>query len=311
VTADVSIVIPTRNRVRMVVRAIRCALGQTGVATEVIVIDDGSSDGTQAAVRDRFGDRVTLVRRDGGQGVGSARNEGIRRASGEYVAFLDDDDVWAPQKLISQIEVGEHTGRGWVYAGMVTVDARLRILYGVRPDPAEVIARDILVRNRLPSGPSNVVVRRELLESSGGFDPDLRYHEDWDLWIRLSRASPPACVDRPLLAHVEHGGNTPVDAILGDMRTIEERYAALRGGRQVDRGAVHRWIASAHLRERRRWRAARAYMDALLASPVESARWAALALRSDDIGPGTAYRRPPDEDGKAQAESWLAPLRED
>jgi glycosyltransferase involved in cell wall biosynthesis len=309
ITAQVSVVIPTRNRVELVLRAVQCALDQRGVDTEIVVVDDGSTDGTSDAVHHRFGGRVVTVRRDTAGGVSNARNEGIERSSSGLVAFLDDDDVWAPDKLVCQLDALDRSGRVWSYAGMVTVNEELRILHGVRPDPPEVIARDILLRNRLPSGPSNVLVQRDALRRAGGFDPGLRYHEDWDLWIRLNRIGPPSSVERPLLAHVQHGGNTPVDAIVRDLETIDRRYAAARGGRPIDRGAVYRWIAGARLAEGDRWSALRAYARAMVESPGESGRFALLAMSSRDIGPRTAYRRPPDPDWFEQAELWLRPLR--
>jgi hypothetical protein len=191
----------------------------------------------------------------------------------------------------------------------VGVDLELRILNGVRPDPPEVIAREILMCNRLPSGPSNVVIRRDVLLAVGPFDTVLRYHEDWDLWIRLAQTGPPAAVERPLLAHTLHQGNAPVDRIVHDLRVIEERYAALRGGRRVDWAAAYRWIASSHLVAGRRGAAARAYAQAVIRDPVRSARLAGKAVMSPDIGAGSAYRQPPDAEWRAQAEVWLAPLR--
>jgi glycosyltransferase involved in cell wall biosynthesis len=309
VMADVSVVIPTHDRRSLVLRAVRCAVEQRDVAVEVVVVDDGSSDGTGSAIRHEFDDRVTLVRNESPGGVSRARNIGIERSRSDLVAFLDDDDVWAPDKLFSQLDELERTKRGWVYAGMVTVDADLEILHGVRPDPPHVIAGEILIRNRLPSGPSNVVVKRDVLETTGGFDPGMRYHEDWDLWIRLSQLGLPAAVERPLLAHVVHGRNTPVDAVLSDLETVERRYADRRGDRRIDRGEVYRWIASSHLNSGRYLRAAHAYTRAVIHSPRESLALATLALGARDIGPGTAFRRPPDPDWREQAESWLAPLR--
>jgi glycosyltransferase involved in cell wall biosynthesis len=307
--SQVSVVIPTRNRKDLVVRAVACALAQVDVQPDVIVVDDGSTDGTSSALRESFGERVRIVRNARSTGVGAARNAGIREASATWVAFLDDDDVWAPDKLASQVREAKRTGRVWTYAGMVTVDSQLRIMHGVRPDPPERIARDILIRNRLPSGPSNVLVRRDALATAGGFDASLRYHEDWDLWIRLAQVGPPAAVVRPLLAHVVHGSNTPVDTILHDLAVIERRYATLRGRRRVDRAEVYRWIAGSHLVAGARWPAARAYLRALLASPLRSTRLAALAVASPGIGAGSAYRRPPDVQWESEAEAWLAPLR--
>jgi glycosyltransferase involved in cell wall biosynthesis len=290
-------------------RALHCALRQRDVDAEVIVVDDGSTDGTSRGIRDRFGKDVLVVRHAQGRGVSAARNEGIERSSCDWVAFLDDDDVWSPDKLRLQLDTASLQERLWVYAGMVTVDAQLRILYGNRPDSPERIALDILVRNRLPSGPSNVVVHRDALQAVGGFDPALRYHEDWDMWLRLAELGPPAAVIAPLLAHVVHGGNAALDPILRDLKVIERRYAPRRGARRVDRGYVHRWIAGSYLHVGNRRSAARAYFSALAASPVRSLTLGARAVFSPRAGARTAYRPPPARAWRKQAESWLAPLR--
>jgi glycosyltransferase involved in cell wall biosynthesis len=307
--ALVSVIIPTHNRKALLLRAVHCVIGQRDVDVELIVVDDGSSDGSAEAVRERFGSRVTLVRHEEPTGVSTARNDGIMRASGEWIAFLDDDDVWAPDKLTSQMAELERSGRLWVYSGMVATDVDLNILHGVRPDPPEVIADEILVRNRLPSGPSNVVVRRTALDEVGLFDRSLRYNADWDMWIRIARMGPPALVPRPLLAHVVHGSNMPTEWMLAEVRTLERRYASLRDGRRIDRGAVYRWDAWARLVAGHRWAAVRSYARALLASPLASTRLALSGLTSSAIGRSTVYRRPPDADWRAQAEAWLRPLR--
>lgn len=305
----VSVVIPTHDRKALLLRAVDCVIGQRGVDVEIIVVDDGSSDGSAEAVRERFGSRVTLVRHEEPTGVSTARNDGITRASGEWIAFLDDDDVWAPDKLTSQVAELERSGRSWVYAGMVAADVDLNILHGARPDPPEVIADEILVRNRLPSGPSNVVVRRSVLDEVGLFDPSLRYNADWDLWMRIARTGPPALVPRPLLAHVVHGSNMPTEWMLDELETLERRYASWRDGRRIDVGAIYRWDAWARLVAGHRWAAVRSYARAMVAAPSESARLALSGLTSSAIGGSTAYRRPPDPDWRAQAEAWLCPLR--
>lgn len=315
--ADVSVVIPTHDRQEMLVGAVHTALVQDDVDVEVIVVDDGSTDATAAVVRERF-PAVTVLRNERSSGVSAARNQGIDRATGAWVAFLDDDDLWAPDKLAAQVAALQASRRGWGYAGAVSIAPDLRIVHGTHPDPAHVIHRDLPVRNRLPAGPSNVIVHRQLLTRTGGFDVHLRPHADWDLWIRLAQSGPPACVDRPLVGYTLHGENMSVrsgrtkvdDAWLDEVDVIEQRYAQLRGDRRVDRGMVWRWIAGSHLR-RGRWRdGARAYLEALREAPWESLRLGFEATASSSVGRSTAFRQPPDRPWRDAAEAWLRPLRD-
>src|SRR6266542_1529901 len=100
---DVSVVIPTRGRVDFLSCAVGAALGQQGVNVEVVVVDDASPDGTASWVAKQREDRLRLVRQDTQRGVSAARNSGVQAARGTWVAFLDDDDAWAPDKLESQL----------------------------------------------------------------------------------------------------------------------------------------------------------------------------------------------------------------
>ena len=131
----VTVVIPTHNRKELLRYALMSALRQEGVALEVIVVDDGSSDGTAemlAALTDR---RVRVVHHETAQGVSAARNRGIEEARGEWIAFLDDDDLWAPDKLRLQLESATKSGRRWVYVGHVNITLANRVTGGGPPLP--------------------------------------------------------------------------------------------------------------------------------------------------------------------------------
>src|SRR2546421_10333643 len=114
-TPEISVVIPTRNRRALVSRALTTVLGQRNVDIEVFVVDEGSSDGTAELVRSLADSRVTVVRHETPKGVANARNAGLARARAPWVAFLDDDDVWAPDKLALQRDAA--TGARWACGG--------------------------------------------------------------------------------------------------------------------------------------------------------------------------------------------------
>jgi glycosyltransferase involved in cell wall biosynthesis len=293
---DVSVVIPTHNRRRLLGQAVRSALGQVGVEVEVVVVDDGSSDGTADAVAGLGDARVRLIRHRLPLGVAVARNAGAGAARGAWVALLDDDDLWAPDKLIRQLQAASAAEAGWVYAGVVEVDAEGRLLGGGPPPSPEALLAGLRRRNLMPAGSSNVVVRSDLLSESGGFDPRLRHLADWDLWLRLAGLGPPACVPAPLVAYRLHHGQATLDTtgMLAEASALEARHGA-------DRTAILRWAAWSHLRTGRRLAALRAYAGAVLAGDVASLARAAVVL----LHPHPSTARHPSRPARTEA-AWIA-----
>jgi glycosyltransferase involved in cell wall biosynthesis len=247
----VSVVIPTHDRRAWLELTLRSVLRQHDVL-EVIVVDDGSTDDTAETLAGLSDPRVRVVRHDTPRGVGASRNDGAARANGEWIAFVDDDDLWAPDKLARQLEAANATGRAWVYAGSVQIDEHSRIVGGQPAPPPEAVARLITRYNVIPGGCSNVIVRRDVFERAGPFDLRLKNTEDWEMWIRLNEHGPPAWVPRPLVGYRVHGGQASLDvaAILEGVSIIERRH-----GTRVDRGVIHRWMAEVCLRNGDRRRA--------------------------------------------------------
>jgi glycosyltransferase involved in cell wall biosynthesis len=278
----VSVVIPTHNRWRRLPRALRTALGQEGVDLEVVVVDDGSTDNSPAVLRSVRDPRVRVLRNETSRGVAAARNRGIQAADGEWIAFLDDDDLWSPQKLRLQLERAAATRADFAYAGAL----RLRepdVVLGVDAAPSPVdFARQMLITNVLPSGPSNVVARADLVRRLGGFDEALAFVADWDLWIRLgARGSAAACPDL-LVGYVEHEGNMSVsvgDAAIAEFRYLvaKHRSASDEAGARFDIARFMRGVAYGHLRAGRRLRAARTYVRGAVSGSVGNVARAAAA----------------------------------
>lgn len=306
---DISIIVPTRNRQRLLSLALRCAVGQLGVDVEVIVVDDASTDDTVATVSRLADRRVRLLRQATRGGVSAARNRGIADATGEWIAFLDDDDVWAPQKLSRQMEAAATAGRTWVYGGDVLVDEKLRVLRGAPPPTPERIMEALPKYNPVPTGASNVMVRADTLAKVGSFDPELRRTEDWDLWIRLARTGPPAWVPRPMVGYRFHGAN-----LLEETRSIVEEpdILAARYGIPVDRAAMQRRAAWSCLRAGHRLRAARHYAQAVLMGDVRSLGRAAVALLHPAAGSDRLFgliRGPRGaQEWRMEAQAWLDQL---
>ena len=138
------------------------------------------------------------------RGPAKSLNVGIEASRADWVAFLDDDDLWAPRKLATQLEAMEATGATWGYCAVATVDDRLEVVAGAEPPFPRPTSRrrcSGAIRSRRPS---IVVVRRDELERMGGFDERLRHAHDWDLYLRLARAARAAACPEVLVAYVDH-----------------------------------------------------------------------------------------------------------
>jgi glycosyltransferase involved in cell wall biosynthesis len=262
---DVSVVIPTRDRWELLPRAIRTALGQHGVTVEVIVADDGSQ--LPVPMRPPLSDTRVTVLRLPPLGVAAARNAGARRASGTWLAFLDDDDVWAPHKLTSLLGEARKAGARFAYSSVLMITENLTPLLIDPAPPTDRLLHRMLERNAIPGGGSNVVVDKTLFEQVGGFDESLSFLADWDAWLRLAGAADAAGVEEPLTAYSCHAGNWVLrdeDAVESDYRRLKEKHAALaeRHGVAPDRLRYERYIASSYLRVGRRSAAACRYLQA-------------------------------------------------
>jgi GT2 family glycosyltransferase len=301
---DVSVVIPTRDRVPQLRTALRSALAQDSVTAEVIVVDDGSAPAVAPHVRDLDG-RVTVRRHADPIGVSAARNTGITAAGGRWIAFLDDDDAWAPTKLARQLAAASETDRDWAYAGYVDVDAGLEVLAGTPPpDPDEVM--DLLTgHNSVPASASSVVVRATALARVGGFDVGLHVHEDWDMWIRLARFGPPASVPEPLVALRWHTSNrsSQMEAMLRELPVIAHRHHIA-----VDYTRHLRWAAWTEWRSGHAGAAARWYLSAAMRGDLPSLGRAAVVCARPQGAQRRIAQRPP-SNWAAAADEWLRELR--
>ena len=305
----VSVVVPTHNRSRLLRQTLASVSAQRDVDLDVVVVDDGSRDDTAAVIGSLHDARISVVRHVRALGVSAARNSGIRAARGEWIAFLDDDDLWSPDKLATQLNAARTGGRRWACSGSVTVTDGLQVVAGSPPSTADEINRLLPRRNAVPAGASNVLVHRELLEQAGEFDTRLRHMADWDLWIRLSALGLPAVVSEPDVAYRLHTDNASADAaeIEGEIAVIEERHASIRNGDTIDRAFVLRWAAWNLLRVGQRMAAARAYGHAVATGDPLSLGRAMMAIADPDVVERT-LRRGLDGAWAERATRWLVNL---
>jgi glycosyltransferase involved in cell wall biosynthesis len=191
----VSAVIPTFNRRRELAAAIASVLAQTRPVDEIIVVDDGSTDGTwetlQALSRDVQRPRIVLHRQEN-KGPSAARNAGVRLATGELIAFLDSDDTWLPEKTARQLELfAARPQLGLI--GIPIQDAG--VFRGRRL--VEIGIERLLFRNYFPT--PGVMLRREVLAAVGGFAEDMRLCEDYELWLRIAARHPCLLLNEELI----------------------------------------------------------------------------------------------------------------
>jgi glycosyltransferase involved in cell wall biosynthesis len=262
---EVSVVIPTRNRWRLLSsHALPSALAQEDVDFQVLVVDDGSTDETPAQLAELADPRLRVLRNDRSLRLPGARNAGARIADGAWLAFLDDDDLWSPRKLRSQLDCARESDAGWVYGRAVVVDGKLRVLEDDPfPAPGELPSL-LLGGNWIPGGGSNVAVRADVFRQSGGFDERLRFFEDWDLWLRLLDDGPPAACDEVVVARVEHGDNMAVrdrSEVMGAFESLLSKHRPLT---DADRRGVAEWLAFEQHRAGRRLAAAWLYFTIAL-----------------------------------------------
>lgn len=182
--ARVSVVLPTHNRCAALMRAVESVLGQTHPVAELIIVDDGSTDGTTEVVRRLMArsenTRVRLIAQPQ-RGPSSARNRGIEVAVGDFIAFIDSDDVWALRKLELQMPAFS-VGVGMVFTGY-TESGRESVLAGF---PEHLDSQIEVLLEGCIAVTSTAVVRRDAIADVGLFDESLRTCEDWDLWLRLA-----------------------------------------------------------------------------------------------------------------------------
>ena len=200
---NISVIIPTYNRAHTLSQAIGSVMKQSLPPAEIVIVDDGSTDGTAELVQNRFPNCRYLHQQN--QGVSSARNSGIAAASGEWLAFLDSDDEWTPDKLATQTTALAanpsmlicHTEEIWIRNGKRVNQMKKHTKRG-----------GWIFQHCLPLcaiSPSSAIIHRSLFEAVGLFDETLPACEDYDLWLRICAFYPTLYIEAPQI--IKHGGH--------------------------------------------------------------------------------------------------------
>jgi glycosyltransferase involved in cell wall biosynthesis len=287
-TPAVTVVMPTHERPEFLASTLASIEAQTFTDYELVIADDGSGEATRALLRQRA-PRAHLVLLEHLGNPGAVRNTALRVARGRYVAFIDSDDLWKPEKLARQVaEMVRAPGCRWCYTAFERVDARGQRLTAEAARPFVPCRGNILrslVDGRASLRTPSVLVERSLLDEVGGFDESLGSCEDYDLWMRLAARSPVALVNQPLVSvrlnDASHSNRAP--QLFLDREASLRKFAASSdaGVRSAIRRARARnsLQAAARLRTQVGHAAALRYLGRAMSFSWRDPSWWARALR--------------------------------
>ena len=223
----VSVVIPAYNRAALIGESLESVYAQTYEPLEVIVVDDGSSDDLASALSPYLDRGLRLIRHEVNKGAPAARNTGIAEAKGEFIAFLDSDDLWEPDKTARQVSALLASGpeTALVYSGIRKIDQNGKFLGFKNPAKKGSIYLDLLANNWIGST-STALVRASALTRVGGFDVTLRSRQDLDLWLRIAREFTVDFVDAPLVIYRVHTNriSSNVDSRIQGYESLLSKY---------------------------------------------------------------------------------------
>ncbi len=273
-TATVAVIIPTYNRAAVLGRSIESALAQDVDGCEIVVVDDGSTDATDAAVARYAGTPVRLIRQ-ANRGPAAARNAGVRATDAPWIAFLDSDDEWLDGKLAAQLKQATAAGADWAVCSHETITLDHRCVERPAPLPRTALdlQRQLLDNISEAIATDTVLVRRAVFERCGGFDEALPVAEDVDLYLRLAATAPfvadPAVRCR---VHIQHDGTVAHHGRIARALCRREVFARCKG-----------YLVDRRLRRDRRAALAREAFDLARShlaegARAEAARWLARSL---------------------------------
>ncbi len=249
----VSVIIPNYNYSQYLREAIDSVLAQTYEQIEIVVVDDGSTDGSPE-VLDSYDDRIVAIFQTN-CGVSTARNNGVSRSRGEFIAFLDADDAWLPAKIESQMKMFQADAEiGLVHVGVVEIDGSGKSLFE-RTNGMDGWVSEALLRFERPvilGGGSGLMVPRRVFEEVGGFDTQLSTSADWDMFYQICSRYSVGFVSEILLKYRIHSSNMHgnIAAMEHDMMIGFEK--AFANGGTADRrkcyGNLHKILAGSYFR---------------------------------------------------------------
>lgn len=283
----VSVIIPAYNHAEFLREAVDSALQQTVPPAQVIVVDDGSTDETPRILA-AYGGRIRAIRQPN-QGAGAARNAGLAEATGDYVAFLDSDDVWHPRKLERQLaRFDADPDLGLVHCGSACIDGTGSVTSTSLAGLDGWVAHDILrLEREVIAGPGScIMVPSRVAREIGGFDPRLPPSEDWDFCYRVATRHRIGYVAEVLVTYRHHGRGIHLDIARmerGMLLALEKAFgspdAAVQALRRQSYGRLHRILAGCYFRAGRPAACLRQMAKSVRYTPRNAAYFAAHSVR--------------------------------
>ena len=210
----VSVIIPVYNGERYIVQTIDCVISQTYKDIEIIIVNDGSTDKSYEKIRPYLDlPNIKYIEQEN-QGVAAARNKGINNSSGEFIAFLDQDDLWLPEKIERQIKIFENNpGIALVHSKFSFINGkgdRIEPLWQIRK-AAGYCYKEIFFNNKI--GMLTVIAKKKCIKEAGMFDEAIAVTDDYDLWLRITYYHPIGYIDESLAMYRYHGQNTSTNML--------------------------------------------------------------------------------------------------
>ncbi len=284
----ISVIIPNYNYAHFLPQAIESVLAQTYPRIEIVVVDDGSKDNSIEVLKS-YGARVRVIEQQN-QGVARVRNRGVAESGGEYVAFLDADDLWLPSKIEKQVaRLLAEPGLGLVHCGVEEIDkagAPLRLLLNGQEG---WVAKELVLFERavILGGGSGFIVSRSVFESLGGFDARLSTSADWDFFFRVAARHKIGFLPEPLVRYRMHGtnmhGNIKLmehDMLLAYSKAFTEPAPEIERLRRRSYGNLHMTLAGSYFRNGRPFDFARHAFRSLWFTPSKLTYLLGLPIRS-------------------------------
>jgi glycosyltransferase involved in cell wall biosynthesis len=280
----VSVIIPTYNRAHLVSRAIHSVLNQTYQRFEIIVVDDGSTDKSEEAIRSFKDSRIRHISHIENKGGAAARNTGIKAAKGHYIAFLDSDDEWFPSKIEKQLEVLRKADRKFGAVGTGRI-----IHYGnTGRTEAKIptgrfgnIYEKLLKGKSFPGGTPTIMIKRECFERIGLFDESLESSQEYDLYIRMAKEYHFDVLREPLVTcnlFESHSISADEDAQVQGAKKLLMKYANDMPRISLLRGQFNFRIGIALSRKNQITEGRKHLLSAVLSYPYELKYWANFLL---------------------------------
>ena len=220
----VSVIIPTYNREQYIQKALDSVLAQTYQRFEIIVIDDGSTDSTRTMIS-AYKENVHYLYQEN-QGISRARNTGIKNSHGDYIAFLDSDDYWLPEKTELQIALlQKHPEYGMAASRCASIRLDGSFREKNRPGTSGWVLENLFQANFIRT--SAAIIRRECFDRIGLFDEELKECEEYDLWLRIAAHYPVGFINRSLAVYVDNPEGVSTDSLSGRLyrlKVLEKEY---------------------------------------------------------------------------------------